>query len=222
LVGLTKPHTVVEVLLAMNAYDVLEIPLVYRTAQAVLAPGAQRRGTKLLGRLLHEVSPGERVLDVACGRRSWLDWAGIVAVGSDISESYMREYARAGRHAVVNSADALPFGARSFDSVWSLALLHHLCDDAARAAIREMVRVCRPGGYVVVVDAVMPKRAWARPLAYAIRRIDRGRFVRDEAAHQALLDATLPRWRSTRVNATDNGLEAVWAWSQVAATSSAP
>ena len=46
-----------------------------------------------------------------------------------------------------------------------------------RQALDEMRRVCRGNGHVIVVDAVLPVRAWQRPLAYAIRRADRGRWV---------------------------------------------
>jgi hypothetical protein len=66
------------------------------------------------------------------------------------------------------------------------------------------------------VDAVLPRRAWTRPLAYAIRRLDRGRFVRNEAEHIDLLNTALPSYKKIRVNSTDTGLEAIWAWAKTA------
>jgi SAM-dependent methyltransferase len=71
-------------------------------------------------------------------------------------------------------------------------LIHHLPDQAALQTIQEMHRVCRPGGHVMILDAVMPRHAWTRPVAYALRRLDRGRFVRTETALRKLLSEALP------------------------------
>lgn len=55
--------------------------------------------------------------------------------------------------------EALPFADRTFDGVVTRYTFHHLLDPAA--ALRELVRVCRPGGRVVVCDATPqpPRRA---------------------------------------------------------------
>ena len=137
-------------------------------------------------------------------------------MGLDFSRRYMREYARSGRRAVVGSADALPFPAQSFDSVWTIGLLHHLPDSAAAQTIGEMVRVCRPGGVVVVVDAVLPLSAWRRPLAYLLRRLDRGRFVRAEEPLQSMLAAGIPFLKKVRrVTFSLNGMELLTCWAQI-------
>ena len=54
------------------------------------------------------------------------------------------------------SADAqkLPFNSDYFNLVTNRIALHHYPD--MRAAIREMARVCRPGGFVALVDNVVP------------------------------------------------------------------
>ncbi len=55
--------------------------------------------------------------------------------------------------AVRGSGDELPFDACSFDLVITVAALHHIADPVAvRATLAEMVRVCKPGGRVVVWD----------------------------------------------------------------------
>lgn len=52
-------------------------------------------------------------------------------------------------HLVVNGAgEGLPFPAESFDVILSHEVLEHVQDDAA--AVREMVRVLRPGGRIVL------------------------------------------------------------------------
>jgi len=50
-----------------------------------------------------------------------------------------------------------------------------------------MIRVCAPKGYVVVFDAVLPIRWWLRPLAAAICRGDRGKFIRSQTTIKSLL-----------------------------------
>ena len=55
--------------------------------------------------------------------------------------------------AVRGYGDELPFEAASFDLVITVAALHHIADPVAvRATLAEMVRVCRPGGRIVVWD----------------------------------------------------------------------
>ena len=87
-------------------------------------------------------------------------------------------------------------------------MFHHLPDGLMKQALDEMRRVCRGNGHVLVVDAVLPVRAWQRPLAYAIRRADRGRFVRSQAALESLLPER-PQWSVERVPYSRTGLEIV-------------
>jgi SAM-dependent methyltransferase len=56
-------------------------------------------------------------------------------------------------------ADHLPHPGGSFDAVVTRFSFHHLLDPAA--ALAEMVRVCRPGGRVVVADVYMTSPAQA-------------------------------------------------------------
>jgi SAM-dependent methyltransferase len=142
--------------------------------------------------MLVGIDAGQRILDVGSGPHSYLLSAGLRPIGSDISEAYIRQYARDRRVGIVNSADALPLRSGCFDSVWTIGLIHHLPDHLALQTIREMHRVCRPGGHVMMLDAVMPRHAWARPVAYALRKLDRGQFVRTETALRNLLSQALP------------------------------
>ena len=195
-------------------YRLLDRPWVYRLQRAVLAPGNTRAFHAKFRDLLTRLPTAEHVLDVGCGPASWLFDLGLHPVGVDVSLSYMQEYRGRGERAVVGSADALPFAAGSWDGVWSIGVLHHLPDAVAAAAVAEMLRVCRPGGYVVVLDAVMPRRAWGQPLAYAIRRLDRGRFVRSEDALRALFPAGVA-WQFDRFTFAWTGLEALVGWGRV-------
>ncbi len=51
-------------------------------------------------------------------------------------------------------AEDLPFVDDSFDLAYCRASLHHMMDPAL--AVAEMVRVCRPGGRVVISDLIAP------------------------------------------------------------------
>lgn len=187
-------------------YKVLDRPWVFRLAQRLGAPGAQKNITGEISTLLKTLPNGQRLLDLGCGPRSWLSSAGLKPIGLDVSTSYMSDYANAGGTGVVASAAILPFATGSFDGVWSTGLFHHLPDEVARQVVREALRVCNPGGYAVIMDAVLPKTPWRRPVAYGLRRLDRGRFMRSQHQLENLLE---PReaWSTRRVTYALNGLE---------------
>ena len=108
-------------------------------------------------------------------------------VGLDFTPTYIEKYCASGHQGVVGAAQALPFPSSHFQTVWSIGLLHHLSDEVAKQAVEEMSRVCRSDGWVVILDAVMPSPPWGRPIAYVLRRLDRGSFVRQEAGLDAIL-----------------------------------
>jgi hypothetical protein len=72
----------------------------------------------------------------------------------------------------------------------------------------EAVRVCRPGGYCEILDAVKPVSYWRRPVAALIRRLDRGEFMRSSEELLSLL-SRVGEWRSTRLTQAATGLELV-------------
>ena len=52
------------------------------------------------------------------------------------------------------AAEKLPFAETSLDLVVSSFLLHELPGDVRRAALKEMARVLKPGGLIVIVDSI--------------------------------------------------------------------
>jgi SAM-dependent methyltransferase len=188
-------------------HGILENPAIYRMAQWIFAPGAEMVLTRHLRRLLNELPPQADLLDVGCGPESWLFRFGLMPTGLDISERYVAEWQKRGARATVGSADALPFPDRSFGGIWSIGLLHHLPDDTVRRMMQECMRVCRhEGGYVTILDAVLPRKKWWRPMAYGIRRMDRGRFMRTEKELRALLSPEY-NWHTHRLTYALTGLE---------------
>jgi len=171
----------------MNIYRVLEIPLVYRMAQAVLAPGNARIITKHLSRTFAQIPTPATVLDVGCGPSSLLWNFGMKPLGLDLCHAYMKKFRATGNLSVTASAAILPFPADSFDLVFSSNLLHHLPDTMARETVGEIVRITRPGGQAVLFDAVLPKAAWRRPQAWALCKLDRGKFIRSQGDYESCI-----------------------------------
>ena len=188
-------------------HGILEVPAIYRMSQWIFAPGAEMVLTRQMCRLLSELPAQADLLDVGCGPESWLFRHGLKPTGLDISERYVAEWEKKGARAVVGSADALPFPEKSFGGIWSIGLLHHLSDETVRRMLQECERVCRhEGGYVAILDAVLPRSKWRRPVAHAIRRMDRGRFMRTEQQLKMLLSPAY-RWQTQRLTYTLTGLE---------------
>ncbi len=190
----------------LNIYDVLEVPWVYRFVQSVATLGAKTSTRREVEGLLARLPRAADVLDVGCGPSSRLWNSGLDPVGVDVSPRYVEEFKKRGRDAKVGPADNLPFASGSFDSAWTFGLLHHLDDSQANRCLAEMIRVVRPGGSLIVFDAVLPEPAWRRPLAWALRRLDRGNFMR----HEQDLVALFPhrdQWHFKRRTYTLTGLE---------------
>lgn len=184
----------------------LSIPWCYSASQAILAPGANRMLTAALRERQRELPAPGLLLDVGCGPASWLWKIGWTPVGLDVSCDYTKAFKHHGQDAITGSACELPLANGVFDGVWCIGLLHHLQDDQARQAIREMLRVCRPGGHVIIQDAVLPESAWRRPIAALIRRLDRGRSMRTRDQLVALLPDD-KNWHIRCYTYTLNGLE---------------
>jgi protein-L-isoaspartate(D-aspartate) O-methyltransferase len=102
------------------------------------------------------IKPGDRILDVGCGKGFLLhDFTqavpGVEVTGLDLS-TYALENAKEevkGR-LVAGNATHLPFPDRSFDFVVSITTLHNLPPDQMVQAVREIERVGRGGKFICV------------------------------------------------------------------------
>lgn len=147
----------------MNEHDatIIEQFTLQADAFAAAAPIRDDQALKLLVDGCG-AGPCDDVLDVACGPGLVVGaFAEVVrsATGIDLTEAMINK----GRALVAskNLANAsftrgdvysLPFGDASFSIVSSRYAFHHFT--APVQALREMVRVCRPGGRVAVMDMV--------------------------------------------------------------------
>jgi ubiquinone/menaquinone biosynthesis C-methylase UbiE len=104
-----------------------------------------------------------RLLDVACGTGRSLHQLAVALpelrlYGVDLSPAYVRtardrlaELAEV--TLAVDNAEALPFADATFDVATSVYLFHELPRNARRNVARELFRVVRPGGLVVLEDS---------------------------------------------------------------------
>lgn len=101
---------------------------------------------------------GKRVLEVGCGLGTdLLQFArsGALISAVDLTEPAARLASRRlrlyGFRGLVASADAehLPFPSEHFDLVYSWGVIHHTA--SPETAVREILRVCRPGGSILVM-----------------------------------------------------------------------
>ena len=100
-----------------------------------------------------------RILDCGCGTGGNLELLGRFgrAYGFDLSEIGPRIAREAGRTAVARaSATAAPFPSAVFDLVTSFDVLYSLDEPSEEAAVRELFRMLKPGGYAVINVAAMP------------------------------------------------------------------
>ncbi|OBB60094.1 bifunctional demethylmenaquinone methyltransferase/2-methoxy-6-polyprenyl-1,4-benzoquinol methylase [Mycobacterium sp. 852013-51886_SCH5428379] len=103
------------------------------------------------------IGPGDRVLDLAAGTAvstAELAASGAWCVAADFSVGMLAAGRRRDLPKVAGDATKLPFADESFDAVTISFGLRNVVDHAA--GLREMARVTRPGGRLVVCEFATP------------------------------------------------------------------
>jgi ubiquinone/menaquinone biosynthesis C-methylase UbiE len=137
------------------------------------------------------VQAGQRVLDVGCGTGYFgrllaqtVGRDGLV-VGIDPSTAMISYASRQASVASncqfhVGTVEALEFPAEHFDVVVSSLVMHHLPEDLRVAALREMRRVLRTGGKLLIAEAQTPRHGLGWRLLARVHDYDRmARMVPD-------------------------------------------
>lgn len=172
----------------------------YDLANRVLSGGVDKRWRKRVVRQAGGDLTGKRVLDVACGTgdlAAVLEKAGAEVVGVDFTLPMLERAPQKTRTVlwVQGDALALPVADASFDVATIAFGLRNVAD--RRAAFREMLRVLRPGGRLLVLEFGMPDqdafgRIYKTYLTHMLPRIG-GALSGDRAAY-TYLDDTVQGW----------------------------
>jgi len=104
--------------------------------------------------LLAMIEPGDRVLEVGCGKGRFLKAIKAVVpececVGVDVSAALLGVLPE-GIQPIGGSLEAIPCPADDFDVVFSVEAIEH--SPNPEAAVAEMIRVARPGGRIGIID----------------------------------------------------------------------
>lgn len=192
-----------------SIWQILEHPLIYKLSQAILGPGAHENIIAEIKKLLTLGLTDGRSLDIGCGPSSFLWQVNVFPVGLDPVHGYNLRFVSRGKDAITGSATDLPFRDQSFDNIWNFGLLHHLSDELVRQALKEMIRVARPGGTVVIFDGLMPEKPWSNLYVWLLRKLDRGRNMRKQSVLENLL-IDRKFWTVTRFRYCSWGHEGVF------------
>lgn len=136
--------------------------------ESVLKSHRARTAENSAAYLLGSLRPGLSLLDVGAGPGSiTADLAALVSPGRVIALETSTEVLAATRRGVAGAGNVefavgdvhdLPFDDDTFDVVHAHQVLQHVADPVA--ALRELLRVCRPGGVVAVRDADYAAFTW--------------------------------------------------------------
>ncbi len=180
--------------------SLLKLPTVYRSFSTLF-------NVEKVHREFIEASgyrPGMRTLDIGCGPGELSRYvAAADFTGIDISPEYIR-YAQTHHGGTFHTLPADRVG--ELDGKFDLALMfgvfHHLSDNAVRATLAGLSKILRPSGRFFLLEAVWPSRPWDVP-GYALRALDRGKYVRTRRTWCRLLGET---WSLADVKVTRNFL----------------
>jgi SAM-dependent methyltransferase len=111
---------------------------------------------------LAAVPPGARFLDVGCGTGRWVRRYGelgfsIVGVDATIGMLKMARVHNTRAPLTAGLAQSLPFSDAAFDCLSDITVVQHIPYGLQSKALKEMVRVLKPGGRMILMELICGK-----------------------------------------------------------------
>jgi ubiquinone/menaquinone biosynthesis C-methylase UbiE len=134
--------------------------------------------------------PHARILDFGCGTGIYARFFDPRAyIGIDLNRTYVAAAARKFPHHrfLVMNGLQLAFADASFDTCFISGVLHHLDDEGARQVLREIARVLKPEGALIVWEDTPTQFAW-NGIGRLIHHWDLGQHIRSSREYQHLLE----------------------------------
>jgi SAM-dependent methyltransferase len=135
-----------------------------------------------------EIARARRVLDVGCGPgTNTAAFDHTAYVGIDVNPAYIQTARqRFGREFLVADVTTFPWPAGAeFDFIFLNSLLHHVESNDARELLRRLATLVVSGGYLHIIDLVLPEHRWSIP--WVLAKLDRGDYPRPLAELRALV-----------------------------------
>lgn len=128
----------------------------------------------LAKRLIAHVGQNGRIVEVGCGTgrdMAWFEAQSLSVTGLDLSTG-MLAYARDQVHGGLCAMNMCNLGFRDayFDGAWCCASLLHLPKDQAPNALREIYRVMKPNGMLVLSIQEGDTEGWEEGYAFGVER----------------------------------------------------
>ena len=130
----------------------------------VLEPVLWRLRKKIVQ--MSRIHTGTRVLEIACGtgiQAVRFKVAGADYIGIDLSPAMLLVAKKRGLECIHADGTRLAMEPDSFDVVTITLALHEVAPEIRKGIMEEMIRVCVPGGYLVVVDYTVNKKGGLYP-----------------------------------------------------------
>ncbi len=127
---------------------------------------------------------GARVLDMACGTGAQsIAFAekGFSVVGVDLSPDMLAQAKKKIRKDydvtfLCQDASSVPFADSQFDLATISFGLHDMPEEIGAAVLKEMQRVTKPNGKIVIVDYDVPKNSFSAFLGHSVAKIWEGKY----------------------------------------------
>jgi len=144
--------------------QIIRTPRLYELIVWAMTRGKEQAFRKFVAELT-ELKKGESVLDIGCGTGTMAlvakQYVGETGKSCGIEPStemvaFARQKAKRKKASIdinLGVIEQIDYPSQSFDVILCLIVMHHMPDEAKIQGIKEMARVLKPGGRLVVVDS---------------------------------------------------------------------